>query len=335
MAITTFYNIVRRKNFPYLIVLIIFGIVNLFYSSCNEKTDEIVMELPEIIPEIRLLNSDFSMIMGDSTQLQYAIIPDTIVIPDIVWSSENETIATIDQTGLLVALYPGATNIAASSATYGIKSEIEVDVLPITLSQVSFDEEVVVGITGGQLNLELNYFPENAFDKTVSWRAVPADILQVIEPGKIADSQHFGYSYVEVYKENTAIYDAITIIPANDNQLVACIYSKGFDHENQHFVDVYLGSMGSAISVSQVRLYRTLGFTFNTDEMLASKSITASIPAHKASKLIRIEISEAQSQELDSGSLVALNAEVGGVSYLIEIIMQYIPNQYEMRLTIR
>lgn len=64
--------------------------------------------------------TDFTMTnIGDTTQLQATIYPRDVTA-DIIWSAEDETIATVDETGLVTAVASGWTNIIAEC--YGVST---------------------------------------------------------------------------------------------------------------------------------------------------------------------------------------------------------------------
>jgi len=63
--------------------------------------------------------TDFSMDIGATTQLNYILYP-LDVTAEVTWSTEDETIATVDETGLVTAVGAGWTNVVAEC--YGVST---------------------------------------------------------------------------------------------------------------------------------------------------------------------------------------------------------------------
>ncbi len=88
--------------------------------------------------EIPVPEQDLYAVNGLNTlQLTALAVPENASHPNPVWSSDNEDIATIDETGLVTAHYPGVFTItAAADDPVGISSSLTLQVLPRDLSDI-------------------------------------------------------------------------------------------------------------------------------------------------------------------------------------------------------
>ena len=65
------------------------------------------------------------IMVGDTFQVQYSYSPSTASADDLIWTSENPDIATVDDHGLITAVAPGAATIVCSSKS-GAKASVEI-----------------------------------------------------------------------------------------------------------------------------------------------------------------------------------------------------------------
>lgn len=106
-----------------------------------EISDEPIENL-EIIPVtgVAIDQSQVSLVSGESLQLNAEVTPVDATIPNLKWETEDANVATVDQSGLLVARGLGTTRVMAT--TFDGEFVITVDV---TVTEQAEDEgEVVV-----------------------------------------------------------------------------------------------------------------------------------------------------------------------------------------------
>lgn len=117
---------------------------------------------------------------GQTTQLSVVFDPeDTTDDKTVTWSSSDESVAEVDQNGIVTALSDGTAVITAAvgdkTATY------EISVQEIKLVSIGVKESTTIH-RGESEVLEVSYNPENTTDtKTVRWES--SDISKVIVDG--------------------------------------------------------------------------------------------------------------------------------------------------------
>ena len=75
-----------------------------------------------LVKEIELNETELTLAVGETFKLTAAIKPSYASNRNIVWSSKNEQVATVDETGLVTAIAGGGTRIFASSEDGGAVS---------------------------------------------------------------------------------------------------------------------------------------------------------------------------------------------------------------------
>jgi hypothetical protein len=287
-----------------------------FVVGCGGEAEE-PDPVEEVNAEIHLNESTVNIMMGDSTRLYYTLTPDTIIVEDLVWTSLNEDIATVSATGMLKALALGTTTIKLSSASEESEAQLTVNVLPVPLSAVEIadGDSVIVAFIGVEQILPLTFLPDNATDQSIQWRSSNTSVLSVDPTGKVL-AKTLGYVFVEAYKENEPlIYDAVTVIPAEEGQLVAASFVNVVTFEGKYQYKVFLGSIDKAVTAKKVTLYTTNGFTFTIESEIAAITETIDIAANHAAQIATLQVTEAEFNDLSLGALVSIEISINGVDY--------------------
>jgi uncharacterized protein YjdB len=158
-------------------------------SACI-GTDEV--DDPIVGESIELDREQVALLVGDSTIVEATYFNQYGVEEDVqlLWSSSNEAVATVDLAGLLIGQGAGQANIAAS---YGsseslpilvtvVESEVEVANVSLTSpqgNQISVGQEVQLEVVVSNLNGDV------LLGLPVSFTALDPEYLTVDEGGKI------------------------------------------------------------------------------------------------------------------------------------------------------
>ena len=156
---------------------------------------------------------EVTMLIGTKTQLTGEPVPKWAVNPATTWASNDETIATVDDRGLVSALAEGETTITATTeeGSYSATSRITVTpfipVTAVTLDESDIELELPKTITH-QLTVTLE--PENATNSNILWRSYDESIATVDEYGKVTGVAE-GETIVTVMSENGGLTDRASI----------------------------------------------------------------------------------------------------------------------------
>lgn len=122
--------------------------------------------------------------IGDKKQLTATILPADATNQKVVWSSSDDTIASVDQEGLVTALKVGKVQITATAEEGALKAVCEVEVAAF-VSGIKFDKNELELYNGDTYTLQASILPEDANNKTLSWSSSSPTIATVDENGTI------------------------------------------------------------------------------------------------------------------------------------------------------
>ena len=134
---------------------------------------------------IQITGEQSTIKKGTSTQLSVLYDPeDTTDDTTVTWSSDNEEVATVDQTGLVTAVADGTANIKATvgelQATYAIT------VQEVRLESIDIKEATTIH-RGETETLEVTYNPDTTTDdRTVTWTSSDTKVATVDGNGTVA-----------------------------------------------------------------------------------------------------------------------------------------------------
>lgn len=140
-----------------------------------------------VIPDIALNKSELTLEKGKAERLIASFTPAETPNKSHVWSSSNSGIATVDETGMVTAVTPGETVVTATALIGKKTATCKVTVVDkvVRVEGVSVEPTEVVMVVGDDLTLEAVVVPENATNKTVTWRSGDSKIASVDAIGKV------------------------------------------------------------------------------------------------------------------------------------------------------
>ena len=141
-------------------------------------------------PGIRLQETYSELNVGQTVLLEprYVLLED--VMDTLTFTSWDESVATVDQNGLITAIGPGAATIVISCGDYMAMYTVSVWLPLEAIAIIGVPETVIVGDV---VELDIQFFPENATgDRWVEWFSSDEDILSVNEGGYIFTARSAG-----------------------------------------------------------------------------------------------------------------------------------------------
>jgi len=99
----------NKNNFLKICLLILFGMTSAVLYSCKKEPDKNI-EVASIT-----LKQTYSVAVGESIILWPTITPNKAINKTVVWTSFDESIATVDATGKVTAIAVGTTTIEAKA----------------------------------------------------------------------------------------------------------------------------------------------------------------------------------------------------------------------------
>lgn len=174
---------------------------------------------------IQITGEQSTIKKGQTTQLSVIYDPeDTTDDTTVTWSSDNEDVATVDQTGLVKAVADGTANIKAKVGT--LEATYAITVQEVKLNSIAIKDATTIH-RGGTETLEVTYDPENTTDdKTVTWESSDPTVATVDGSGTVTAvgigsakitakvGNHEDYCMVEVDAplESIDVQDALKLV---------------------------------------------------------------------------------------------------------------------------
>ena len=134
------------------------------------------------VESITLSKSELQLEKGESEILVAMVKPDNATDKTFTWSSSDDAIATVEQSGKVLATGGGEAIIMAQAGekTATCKVTVTVPVESISLDNTSLTLE-----EGQSITLVATVKPDDASDKTVSWSSSDASTVTVDDSGKV------------------------------------------------------------------------------------------------------------------------------------------------------
>lgn len=209
---------------------------------------------------ITIDKESLQMKVGETYHLTATVSPEDATDKSVVWKSEDESIATVDQEGLVTAVKGGSkTMITATSGDFSASCAVTIEEEVIPVKGITLDKEIIEMAVGSSYRLNATITPSDATDKTIIWESSDETIAIVSSSGVIGALKE-GDVMITAYssdRKNSAICDVFIkdvkialakttgIIGVNDNLNVAP-YLKSNVSINQS--DVTLSSSDSKVA---------------------------------------------------------------------------------------
>lgn len=177
------------------------------------------------VENVTLSETELSLEEGETAVLEATVLPENATNKNIVWSSTDNTIASVDANGMIVALKEGEAEISVTSEDGNKTAVCKVNVQKPTahVSGINLDKTSCSINVGTSIQLIYTIVPENAVNKEVSWTSSSTAIAEVDDNGivkgisegeavitvKTEDGGKTASCSVVVIPEDTAIPDYI------------------------------------------------------------------------------------------------------------------------------
>lgn len=163
------------------------GTVTISAKTSRGTTTRFTVKVNEVFAEkIVIENKLESIFVGDSQSLNVAFTPENTTDKTIVWTSDNDDIATVSIDGMLTGISEGKTIITAVYKDFFDSFEVEVkpvlaDKINIKINDVNSKEYNLK--KGEKIQFKAEVLPENTTDKTVEWSVSDKNIATIDENG--------------------------------------------------------------------------------------------------------------------------------------------------------
>ena len=149
------------------------------YSHASIKT------IRRSVTGISLNQVAIELTEGESERLVARILPDNATNTSIRWKSSDVSVAMVSDDGTVYAIKPGIATIMATTVDGGFVALCKVIVHPIAASGIKLNVREITMSVGQTDKLTATITPENASDKTITWKSDDESIATVTADGTV------------------------------------------------------------------------------------------------------------------------------------------------------
>lgn len=147
-----------------------------FIATCN-------VAVLQHVTNVRLSTHSHNMNTGEEFQLQCTVTPANADNKDVIWSSSNDEIASVDQSGKVKALKRGQVKIVATS-----KDDISIsDICELNITQlataIELDKHEARLAIGNNVALNVKVSPQDVNTDRVTWKSSDNGVARVSDDG--------------------------------------------------------------------------------------------------------------------------------------------------------
>lgn len=149
-------------------------------KSIGQTSDKVYYTSKLFAESIQLSESAISLDYNESFRLNTTIKPETAFKPSCLWSSSDESIATVDQTGLVTGVKYGTVYITASVDNISeVNATCTVSVNPLLVSSIQLSESELEMHPNNTATLSYTIQPQNATNLNIKWISEDESIATV------------------------------------------------------------------------------------------------------------------------------------------------------------
>ena len=165
------------------------GVCGLAAVLCSCTKNEPVKEPekePVAVEEVKLDATEVRVARGGECQLTATVLPEDATYEAVVWSSDDEAVATVDEKGLVKAVALGTTKIKAAVGEKYAECAVTVYVAATGITLDKTELELALGGTSVKLVATVEPWNVSESETTVTWTSSKPEVATVAEDGTVA-----------------------------------------------------------------------------------------------------------------------------------------------------
>ena len=151
--------------------------------SAFGKTLTANVEVRTDVKKVEITGSKHELSKNEELQLEATVTPNDADDKSLTWASTNPDVAVVDQNGKVTAKTNGTTTITATSVN-NVVGEYEVSVVVPVTSFTTENENVELS-KGESKTIVTTIEPEDATNKTITWKSSDESVATVDSDGKV------------------------------------------------------------------------------------------------------------------------------------------------------
>lgn len=173
-------------------------------ETANGLSDKVNFTvLPILVESIQLNAEQEEMRIGESKTILATVLPENATDKTLSWISYDESIATVDQNGVVTGVSVGSTSVYAFAADgSNVKGVIRINILPILVESIELSANGSTTLKDGEsVTLTATLTPANATDKSVTWASDNESVATVVD-GVVTAHRLLGAAHITATTSN-------------------------------------------------------------------------------------------------------------------------------------
>ena len=194
---------------------------SLLMASCGHEEPDPTPPTPQTVAVtgVTLSSSSMTLKVGETGTLSYTISPSNATNTNVIWKSNDGSIATIDVSGKVTGVKAGTTTIQVIT-TDGAKTAsctVTVTASNVAVTGVSLDDasKTLTVEKGKTVTLKPTVEPADASDKTVTFKSSDDKVVTVSAEGVVTGIAEGTATITVTTKDgNKTVTSEVTVVPA-------------------------------------------------------------------------------------------------------------------------
>lgn len=184
-------------------------------STTESSTEPTTTEPTEVkVSSIKLNATSKILYNGKSTTLKATVFPINATNKSLTWKSSNTKVATVDKNGKVKALKVGNAIITATSTDgNNVSAQCKIKVVQ-RVTKIKLNKSIInLSKKGKTAKLKATVLPNDAYNKSVTWKSNNTKVATVDKNGKIKATTNKGTTYVNaIAKDGSKIRTRILVV---------------------------------------------------------------------------------------------------------------------------
>lgn len=160
------------------------------------------------VTSVTLNKQTLTLVKNTTEQLTATVAPSNATYPEVTWTSNNTSVATVSSDGTITAIEPGTTKIRASAENK--YQECTVTVIYATIQSVSITNKINTILKGSTHSFIATFSPSNA-NPNINWSSSDTLVATVSSSGVITAVEVGMVTITATSAANSSIKDTCTI----------------------------------------------------------------------------------------------------------------------------
>lgn len=227
------------------------------------------------ITSVSLNKTTCKLGIGETEILKAALLPASVRITDVIWSSSDTTVASVDVSGKVTALKEGITRITATAVNGKKSASCLVTVSPIYAASITLDKKIAEITIGTPLTLTASILPSNTTNQEITWTTSDSSIATVSDRG-IITGKAYGIAKIKAALKNISATCIIKVngVDGSKTYETGAKYEGALGNEKRNGIGTLTKSNGTSIKgtwSNNVLLSSTAVVTFKNGDVYTGR----------------------------------------------------------------